>query len=54
MNDGASATSPCFSVHSVHPIENLCQNVFDGTETMKLCQEVVCPADSFKYDEKCV
>ena len=54
MSDGASATSPCFSVCSIHSIENRCQNVFDGTEIMKLCQEVVGPIDSFKYDEKYV
>jgi hypothetical protein len=54
MSDGASATSPCFSLRSVHSIENRCQNGFHGTETMKLCQEIVCPEDSFKYDEKCV
>ena len=23
-----------------------------GTETMKLCQEIVCPVDSFEYDTK--
>jgi hypothetical protein len=54
MSDDVLATSPCFSLRSVHPIESHCQNVFHGTETMKLCQEVVGPMDSFKYDEKYV
>jgi hypothetical protein len=52
MSNGASATSPCFSVPFVHSIENRCQNVFHGTETMKLCQEIVCPVDRFEYGTK--
>jgi hypothetical protein len=24
---------------------------FDGTEVMKLCQEIVCPVDGFEYNE---
>jgi len=26
----------------------------DGTEVMKLCQEIVCPVDGFEYNEICI
>jgi hypothetical protein len=52
-NDGASAISLYFyCTLSIFRAENRCQNFSHGTETIKPCQEIVSPVDSFEYAVK--
>ncbi len=54
MSDATLATSICISSYSVPSIKNRMKNFSHGTETMKPCQEFLCPVDSFEYDMKCI
>jgi hypothetical protein len=41
-----------FSSCPARSIENRCQNFRHDTETVKLCQEIVCPVNSIEYETK--